>query len=210
MREKDVQKHVYVVNIVQIQPARWWNFSKRWRNFLRCWRTDSETLVNWQRAHWRNDRWRTNHWRNDRIFYRSGVRSQIWIFLLSEWNWQALIFFFWQKLQTCSNAFPDQNDTRNLQMARDTFESRWKRICRNVSHRLRQTQDRIALCREFNEDYKQFSTWLRSFENKVSIPCGRCEDLQELSLEIARLQVRSFSHTVFASKYRVFFRVWAS
>ena len=51
------------------------------------------------------------------------------------------------------------------------------------------SQDRITLCREFTNDYKQLTTWLGVFENKVSIPGGRCEDLQELSLEISRLQV---------------------
>ena len=104
--------------------------------------------------------------------------------------WLKLNFHFhfhFQKLQSCS--FPDQSDTRSLQFARNSFETRWREICRDVTQQLRHSQDRITLCREFTNDYKQLTTWLGVFENKVSIPGGRCEDLQELSLEISRLQV---------------------
>lgn len=78
-----------------------------------------------------------------------------------------------------------------MQNARDSFESRWKKISRNVGQLLRQNQDRITLCKEFRDDYKQFRTWLRMFENQLIIPSGRCEDLHELSLEISRLQVKN-------------------
>ena len=74
-------------------------------------------------------------------------------------------------------------------MARDSFELRWKNISRNVGHLLRQNQERVTLSKEFKDDYKQFVNWLRSFENQVMVPSGRCEDLHELSLEISRLQV---------------------
>ena len=97
-------------------------------------------------------------------------------------------FLSLQRLQSC--AFPGENDTSDLQIARDSFESRWKKISRNVGHLLRQNQDRVTLCKEFRDDYKQFITWLRTFENQIAIPSGRCEDLHELSLEISRLQVR--------------------
>ncbi|XP_028409075.1 nesprin-1-like [Dendronephthya gigantea] len=90
------------------------------------------------------------------------------------------------RLQSC--AFPDDGDAGDLQIARDSFESRWKKISRNVGQLLKQNQDRIALCKEFRDDYKQFITWLRTFENLVTIPSGSCEDLHELSLEISRLQ----------------------
>ena len=102
--------------------------------------------------------------------------------------------FFLQRLQSC--AFPDEGDTRDLQIARDSFESRWKNISRNVVQLLRQNQDRIALCKEFRDDYKQFMTWLRAFERQVVIPSGGCEDLHELSFEISRLQVRLFLFTL--------------
>jgi hypothetical protein len=99
-----------------------------------------------------------------------------------------LISFSLQRLQSC--AFPDEDGSSDLQIARDSFESRWKKITRNVGHLLRQNQDRITLCKEFRDDYKQFITWLRTFENQVTVPSGRCEDLHELSLEISRLQVK--------------------
>ena len=98
------------------------------------------------------------------------------------------LFFSFQRLQSC--AFPDESGSRELQIARDSFESRWKNISRKVGHLLRQNQDRVTLSKEFRDDYKQFVTWLRTFENQVTVPSGRCEDLHELSLEISRLQVR--------------------
>lgn len=99
-----------------------------------------------------------------------------------------LRFFFLQRLQSC--AFQDKDSSRDLQFARDSFESRWKKISRNVGHLLRQNQDRIKLCKEFRDDYKQLVAWLRTFENQVVVSSARCEDLHELNLEISRLQVK--------------------
>ncbi|XP_046859809.1 nesprin-1-like isoform X2 [Xenia sp. Carnegie-2017] len=90
------------------------------------------------------------------------------------------------RLQSCN--FPHENDSNDIETARNNFELRWQKITRDVGTLLKQSRDRIALCNEFREDYKQFMTWQRAFRSQVSLPGGSCDDLREVNCEMSRLQ----------------------
>ena len=80
-----------------------------------------------------------------------------------------------------------ESDRQALQRSTESFESRWKNVRQAVSTKRRQLEERLSLCKEFWNEYRNFVEWLNEAAHalKMSDEAGE-------GLEVSRSRLKRF------------------
>lgn len=85
-------------------------------------------------------------------------------------------------------ACPSESDRQILQKTKESFENRWSNVCRTVSAKKRQAEERLQLCKEFWNDYNEFVEWITEMEDSIK----KAEDAMKSGLETSRSRLKRF------------------
>ncbi|XP_068688970.1 nesprin-1-like [Montipora foliosa] len=93
-----------------------------------------------------------------------------------------------EKLRHDRMACQSEADRQILQRSRESFENRWSNVCRTVSTKRRQAEERLLLCKEFWNEYNEFIEWLNETEDSTR----KSEDAAKLGLETSKIRLKRF------------------